>query len=147
MGNTPSDLLSMPTMSNKTENTVQDGCRLLIQKSGGILLRNNSGAMKLPDGRFLRWGLGNDSTVLNKKRKSSDLIGPTPMLIKPHHVGRTIGVFTAIECKPSNWVFSESSERDMGQLNFMQLMADRGSLVAFINDEEQLIPFVEKFIL
>ncbi len=134
-------------MSNKTENTVQDGCRLLIQKTGGILLRNNSGAMKLPDGRFLRWGLGNDSAVLNKKRKSSDLIGVTPMLIKPHHVGRTVGVATAIEAKPGGWVFRESCERSVAQLKFMQLWVDRGGLAAFINDEDQLIPFVENFIL
>ena len=134
-------------MSNKTENTVQDGCRLLIQKTGGILMRNNSGAMKLPDGRFLRWGLGNDSIALNKKRKSPDLIGPTPMLIKPHHVGRTIGVFTAIETKPSGWVFRDSCEHSVAQLNCLQLFADRGAIAAFINDEDQLIPFVEKFIL
>lgn len=131
----------------KTENTVQDGCRLLIQKSGGILLRNNSGAMKLPDGRFLRWGLGNDSTAMNKKRKSSDLIGITPMLIKQHHIGRTIGVFTAIECKASDWVFRESCERSVAQLKFMQLVVDRGGISSFINDESQLLPFIERFIL
>lgn len=135
-------------MSNsRTENTVQDGCRLLIQDTGGTLWRNNSGAMQTDDGRFLRWGLGNDSAKINKIRKSSDLIGLTSMVIMPHHVGRTIGVFTAIEAKAGGWVYRESDDRTEAQYNFLNIVSQRGGIAAFINDEQQLKPFIERFIL
>jgi len=103
---------------HRTENTVQDGSRLRIQDVGGVLWRNNSGAMKTSDGRFLRWGLGNDSVKVNARRKSSDLIGVTPMLILPHHVGRTVGVFTAIENKSSGWVYNPYDEHQKAQYAF-----------------------------
>ena len=131
----------------KTENTVQDGCRLLIQDVGGTLWRNNSGAMQTDDGRFLRWGLGNDSTAVNRRRKSSDLIGVTPMVIRQHHVGRTIGVFTAIETKREAWVYHPNDEHTEAQYNFLNIVSKRGGIASFINDEHTLKPFLENFIL
>jgi hypothetical protein len=132
---------------SKTESTVQDGCRLLVQDVGGLLLRNNSGAQQMPDGSWVRWGLGNDSKQVNKRRKSSDLIGVVPMLIQPHHVGRTVGIFTAIEAKAEGWKYRENDEHAAAQYNFLNIVCKRGGIGAFINNEDDLVPFIERFIL
>ncbi len=68
-------------MQSKTENTVSDGVRLLAEGLYCRLWRNNSGAGKLQDGRFLRWGLGNESKKLNENLKSPDLVGYTTITI------------------------------------------------------------------
>lgn len=131
----------------KTENTVSDGCRLLIQDFGGQLLRNNSGAMQTPTGRWVYFGVGNDGSKASKTRRSSDLIGITPMLILPHHVGRTIGVFTAIEAKREGWVYYENDDHTQHQLKYMTGISQRGGIASFISNETQLKPFIERFIL
>jgi hypothetical protein len=66
--------------------------RRLILRSGELgarLFRNNVGRYKL-DGRWVQYGLCVGS---------SDVIGWTSVTIGPEHVGRTLAVFTAYECK------------------------------------------------
>jgi hypothetical protein len=87
-----------------SETVVQQQARLAHARLPGAQnWRNNSGACTDQTGRLIRYGLGNDSAQLNAVIKSSDLIGITPVLIQPHMVGYHLGVFTALECKPSDW--------------------------------------------
>ena len=57
---------------------------------GSRLFRNNVGRLKDDRGRYVAYGLCVGS---------SDIIGWTPVTIGPEHVGRTLAVFTAFECK------------------------------------------------
>lgn len=120
------------------EATIQDRCRLIASQRGGVLWRNNVGACVTDDGRLLRFGLGNDSAKLNKIMKSSDLIGITPTLIQPHHVGLTLGVFTAIECKRSDWKLTPGDTHAHAQLNFITRVQALGGIAMFCTDPSEL---------
>jgi hypothetical protein len=57
---------------------------------GCRLARNNSGVAFHQDGSVVRYGVFPGG---------SDLIGWSPLLITPEHVGITVAIFTAIEAK------------------------------------------------
>ncbi len=63
---------------------------LLLHAQGGRLFRNNVGRLRTADGRWVQYGLCVGS---------ADVIGWTSVVIGPEHVGRTLAVFTAFECK------------------------------------------------
>jgi hypothetical protein len=87
-------------MTKKSETQVQAETRLeYSQKHKGVLWRNNVGAFKSANGQWVRYGLANESTRMNKEIKSSDLIGWTPVTVTPEMVGYTIPVFTSREVK------------------------------------------------
>src|SRR6185312_12961426 len=68
--------------SEMSESGVQSRVRLEAAKAGVYLWRNNVGAGKLAEGgRFIRFGLANDSANLNKVVKSGDLIGLRPIVV------------------------------------------------------------------
>ena len=112
------------------ENVIQREIRLA---ANGLLMRNNVGVLKDSRGIPVRFGLANDSTKLNKEFKSSDLIGITPMVIGPQHVGETVGVFTAIETKKEDWRFSENDDRARAQLKFIRWVRGNGGIAGFAN--------------
>lgn len=114
----------------QSEAHVQSAVTLEAPKHGVLLFRNNVGALRDARGRLVRYGLANDSAALNKRLKSSDLIGWRRVLIQPHHVGSTIAQFTARECKPSDWVWSGSAH-EVAQLNFINLVTADGGDAAF----------------
>jgi len=114
------------------ETAVMMRAELGASKSGGRLWRNNVGATYSKDGRFLRYGLANDSKQMNKNLKSSDLIGITPVEITCAHVGRVIGQFTAVECKHPGWKYHDT-DREKAQLNFIKLVLSRGGKAYFEN--------------
>lgn len=87
---------------------------------GLILFRNNSGAMTDAKGRSVRFGLGNDSQALCRKRKSSDLIG----------VWSPYGVFIAIEVKRPGWTF-KGTPREVAQQNFINEINESGGIAFF----------------
>lgn len=64
-----------------------------------ILFRNNVGVLVDKTGRPVRYGLANESKVMNEKYKSADLIGIKKVTITPDMVGQTIGQFVSIEIK------------------------------------------------
>lgn len=136
------------SVEGSSEARVQSEIRLAAaeRRDGSKLLRNNSGAGDIDgSGRVVRWGLGNDSKELNKVYKSSDLIGPTPVLVQPHHVGRTFGVMTCIEVKESGWT-KPKNEHERAQMAFLVDMANRGAIAGFAAHPADYARFIAEFV-
>jgi hypothetical protein len=93
-----------------------------------VLWRNNVGCLKDVSGQPVRYGLANDSSKLNKKVKSSDLIGFTPA------AGRA--VFTAIECKREAWVWT-GNPHEIAQQQFHNIVKASGGLAGFARNLEE----------
>ena len=140
-----------------SEAGVQQYIRLEAANLGVLLWRNNSGVAGTeghtcskcgnydpPNGRPVRYGLGNDSAQLNKRIKSSDLIGVTPVVITQEMVGRTLGVFTAVEVKHSDWTGRTLNERETAQLEFITLARSVGAMAGFAIDIETFRSIVGK---
>lgn len=142
-----------PGLEGTSETATGSRLRVTAPKIGAMLLRNNSGACKevredqdgmpVPTGRMIRYGLGNDSKKLNEKWKSPDYIGPTPILIKPRHVGMTIGAFTVVETKHPGWTKPEN-DRDRAQEAFMVSVCQLGGIAMFVTHEGQYVEYVQK---
>lgn len=105
--------------------------RLEAAKQGIVLWRNNVGAVRTADGRFIRFGLANDSKRMNQYIKSSDLIGIRPVLIGPEHIGKTVGQFVAFEVKPQEWQYS-GKEHEQAQKRFLELVSVKGGYATFM---------------
>ena len=122
----------LPNMTNTgaTEAAVQQDIRLAASQTGRVMWRNNNGAATPPDGRHIRFGLGNDSKRINEAFKSSDLIGITPVVVTPQMIGTMLGVFTACEVKPGNWKWSGNG-REQGQWNYIQVVNRYGGIGTF----------------
>lgn len=98
---------------------------------GTALWRNNVGALQDENGTWVRYGLGNTSKRLIEKWKPSDYIGPTPVLIRPDHVGKRLGIFTAIEAKKTGWKLQPSDKHGAAQAHFMNTVANLGGIAGF----------------
>lgn len=120
-----------PDLQAKSEAAVQAAVRVEWSQRGGRGYRNNVGACKDETGRVIRYGLCNDSAALNKKFKSSDLVGPLPRLITPDMVGSTIAQFAARECKPEDWRYT-GTPREVAQLAWGQLIIKLGGDFKFV---------------
>jgi len=116
------------------EAQVQQRVRLEAARFGLQLWRNNSGAFTDERGRLVRFGLGNDSAALSAQIKSSDLIGITPVTVTQAHVGRILGVFTALECKRPGWHLTPGDERAIAQGRFHGIVRDAGGFAGFVCD-------------
>lgn len=125
------------------EDAVKSHVRLECARLGLQMWRNNVGACIDDTGRQVRYGLANESAQLNRKIKSSDLIGITTVKIMPHHVGQRFGLFTAFETKHSDWEFSPSDERAVAQLKFIDLVREAGGIGYFISDPMQVRSVVD----
>lgn len=123
------------TVGGETE--LQAKIRLEAGRKGMRLFRNNVGAAYTQGGGFIRFGLVNDSAALNKKIKSSDLIGIRPVTIQSQHVGGTFGQFMAREVKKPDWKF-RGTDRENAQLKFIKLITALGGDACFINRENTL---------
>lgn len=108
-----------------SETAVQQAIRLAVQDRGGRVWRNNVGAAQDPSGRWVRYGLANDSKAVNDRLKSADLIGVLPVTIGPEHVGHTVGQFVSIECKAPGWTYS-GTDRETAQRNWQILIQSLG---------------------
>ena len=91
-------------------------------------------------GRVVRYGLGNDSAQLNREIKSSDLIGICPItaFVASANAWVKLGVFTAIEVKPSGWVQKPNDERAIAQAKFHAIVREAGGFAGFLSNEKDI---------
>jgi hypothetical protein len=125
----PTDPTTPPTATGG-EAAVLSTVRLEASQAGCRLWRNNCGVATAADGRVVRYGLCNDSKQLNSHVKSCDLVGVRPVVVQPQHVGTTLGVFLARECKRPGWYFRGTPE-EMAQRSFINLVNSMGGDAAF----------------
>lgn len=121
----------------KSEAAVQTEVRLETCKKGVRLWRNNVGALQDASGRYVRYGLANESKKINDVIKSSDLIGITPTVITPDMVGQTVGIFTSYEVKHEGWKYS-GSPREQAQAAWLTLVKNLGGIAAFVSSLDDL---------
>jgi hypothetical protein len=115
-----------------SEKDVQNLIRMEASERNVYLWRNNVGAAYMRDGSFLRYGLANDSSALNSKIKSADLIGIRPVKITQEMVGYTLGQFVSREIKSARWKYT-GSERERAQLAWAELILSCGGDACFAN--------------
>jgi len=88
-----------------SEAAVQTAIRVRAGELGVRPWRNNVGACVDETGRLIRYGLANDSAQMQKRLKSSDLVGWVPIKWTQDGFGtpRPVAVFLSVECKRSDW--------------------------------------------
>ena len=69
---------------------------------------------------------------------SSDVIGVTPVTIRPEHVGLTLGVFTALEVK------SEIGRATDGQANFVRVVNKLGGLGGIVKSSVEALAVIKR---
>lgn len=111
--------------------------RLESSRKNILTWRNNVGAAFSKTGSFIRFGLGNESALVNSQLKSSDLIGIKPVVITQDMVGKTIGQFVSFEVKKPKWVYSET-HREKAQFNWIELINKYGGYAKFITAIEEI---------
>jgi len=130
-------ILAVDTSSRSSEASIQSRVRIEAARLGWPLWRNNVGATYTSNGDFIRYGLANDSSRLNKQIKSADLIGIRPVVITPAHVGLTIGQFVSREVKASNWIY-RGTDREEAQLRWAEMVMALGGDAGFAIGEGTL---------
>jgi len=124
---------------SKPESTVQQEIQIEAKYFNCDLMRNNSGALKDDTGRPVRYGLGNISKEHNDRIKSSDLIGFTKVVITPDMVGKTVAIFTAIECKEECWNEDKKLDaRETAQQAFIIWIKANGGFAGFANSIDKI---------
>lgn len=119
--------------------------RLALARAGALPMRNNVGVAETADGRYVRFGLMNTSKQENERFKSSDIVAPVPILIQPHHVGRTIAAFGVFETKHPDWHLTPGDSRAQAQLRFINLVLGVGGLGGFVTDASQVDAYIGAF--
>ena len=123
-----------PILAGKSEAWAQSQVRIAFSASGGRAWRNNVGALKREDGVPVRFGLANDSAMINKVLKSGDLIGIKPRIVTQDMVGQLIGQFWSRECKEPGWRYT-GTEREVAQLAWVNLVLRMGGDAKFTTGE------------
>lgn len=114
-----------------TEAGVLVSARLLASRAGWRVWRNNLGGHHDESGRFIRYGIANDSAAVNRMVKSGDLIGGRPVLIGPEHIGTTIMQFVSLEGKRPGWRFNPNNPREAAQMRWAELVNGMGGYAVF----------------
>ncbi len=125
------------TGTGGSEAASQQRIRLAAPSHGVRLWRNNVGACIDARGNRIRYGLANESQQMNRKIKSADLIGITPVTITPAMVGAVLGVFTSIECKRPGWQY-KANAREQAQLAWAELILSLGGVAQFATDPSDI---------
>lgn len=119
-----------------SEAAAQQRARLAITRAGAMAWRNNVGATPAAckscgaPQQPVRYGLANESTKLNQRFKSSDLILAIPRVIRPADVGRTFAQFGSVEVKPAGWRYTGTG-REPAQSAWLALVAKLGGFAQF----------------
>lgn len=125
----------------RSEAYVQSNERIIAAREGIVAWRNNVGAfpetkphrsgLLEPTGRWVRYGLANDSKQMNEVIKSPDLFGINPVLITQDMVGTIIGQAWFRECKEEGWTY-KGTARENAQQNFHQFAVSKGADSKFL---------------
>lgn len=136
-----------PDPSDKSEAAFEaDMTMMLSRKYRAPAWRNNSGALTDDKGRMIRFGLGNTSASLNARWKSPDRIGILPVVVQPHHVGRTHGLFLAIDAKKPGWTMRPSDKRAHAQAAFMNSVTSFGGVAGFAQSLDDIRRLVDESV-
>lgn len=103
------------------ELAIQNAIRIEHGSGPARLWRNNTGALKDAQGRLVRYGLCPGS---------SDLIGLRSVTITPDMVGKTVGVFVAIEVKDRGRLTDQ-------QRAFLEMVTQAGGLAGVARSPEE----------
>lgn len=128
------------------ESASQQQIMLAMARMGALPYRNNVGACTDESGRVIRYGLANSSAQMNAAIKSSDIIGITPVTITPEMVGRTVGVFTAIECKRPGWHLTPGDKRGQAQQKFIDIVVSAGGMGGFATGPDDVSAIISGWI-
>lgn len=137
----------------KSESQVQSEIMIEAAKYGIRLMRNNVGAGKFIDEEtgntsFVRFGLMNDSKEMNRRIKSSDLIGIMPVAYwymgtngkpNPAHYGQ----FIAVEVKKEGWKYT-GTDREKAQLAFIDWVKSQGGVAGFCQSTVDFLKLIGK---
>jgi hypothetical protein len=134
-GTIDTPITNVPT--GASEAAVQAQVRLEAARKGLKLWRNNVGVLRDERNVPVRYGLANDSKLLNQTVKSGDLIGWRPVIITPAHVGSLIAQFVSRECKRPDWKYS-GDDHERAQLRWVEVVTADGGDAAFCNREGTL---------
>lgn len=134
----PVEALASAVETLASEARVQALVRLESARKGVYLWRNNVGAGKLAGGGFIRWGLANDSNILNARLKSADLIGIRKRLITHADVGTHIGQFVSREIKQEGWKYDPTDKKENAQMAWALLVSAQGGDAKFATGEGTL---------
>jgi hypothetical protein len=119
------------TSSSNLEKDVVKGVRLALQKYRIISWRNNVGKWRDAFGNWITYGLAVGS---------SDWICIYPYKVKPSDVGRTIGVFAAVETKKlKGGVLSED------QANYIEQVNLNGGIAGVARSPDDVERLIEEF--
>lgn len=116
----------------KKESNIQNAVRLALSSRGVLNFRNNTGAYKTEQGHYVRYGVG--------EKGGSDLICVTPITITPAMVGRTVGVFTALEVKTKTGRATDS------QVQFIKAIKNIGGIAGIVRDPQGAIKIIEEWV-
>lgn len=116
-----------------SEAYVQSAARLEAAKAGYWLTRNNVGALRDTRGRFVRFGLANESKAQNTVIKSADLIGFRRRVIVGADVGTVMAQFTSRECKEAGWKFNPNDEHQQAQARWRDFIVTNGGDACFVS--------------
>ena len=122
-----------------SEAAVQAEVRLEGAEIHTPLWRNNVGVLEDERGVPVRFGLANDSKVINQQIKSSDLIGCKPVRITGTMVGQCFGQFVARETKRRDWIY-KGTPREQAQLRYLNIILALGGDAAFATGRGTLKP-------
>ena len=112
----------------KPESQVLSEVRKRASDLGIHLWRNNRGACEdAKSGRVIRYGIANDSKAMDKRIKSSDLIGWT-----------NDGRFVSVECKAEGWKLTKNlNAREEAQLRWITLVRQHNGVAGFVTTVEE----------
>ncbi|RUW55636.1 hypothetical protein EOA32_01045 [Mesorhizobium sp. M1A.F.Ca.ET.072.01.1.1] len=111
----------------------------------GPLWRNNVGVLKDQRGVPVRFGLANESANMNREIKSSDWIGITPVTAYLQSCGWvTLGVFTALEMKKTDWQFKPGDPHTDAQAKFHALVREAGGFAGFVTKPEDIHSIIRR---
>ena len=114
-----------------SEAAIQNQYRFTAAQDGAILWRNNVGALLDARGVPVRYGLANESKMMNARWKSGDLIGIRPVTITQAMVGSTLGRFVSAEVKAQGWKY-KGDVHERAQQNWIDLIRSLGGEANFV---------------